>query len=149
MLKLNRAFAGLTVLMLGAMVVPAASLDSYVQTNLTSDLPGVAAHQDPNLVNPWGIVASPTSPFWISDNHSGLSTLYNGTGAALPLVVTIPPPVGGSGPAAPTGIVFNSTPAFRERTSSSIPKTELSRHGARARRQYFRRLRPRARYTKD
>ncbi len=112
MLKLNRAFAGLTVLMLGAMVVPAASLDSYVQTNLTSDLPGVAAHQDPNLVNPWGIVASPTSPFWISDNHSGLSTLYNGTGAALPLVVTIPPPVGGSGPAAPTGIVFNSTAGF-------------------------------------
>ena len=89
-----------------------ASADSFVQTNLTSDLPGIAAHQDPNLVNPWGIAASPATPFWISDNGSGVSTIYGGTGQAIPLVVTIPPPVGASGPAAPTGVVFNSTSGF-------------------------------------
>lgn len=83
------------------------ALDSYVQTNLVSDLPGVAAHQDTDLVNPWGIVAGPTTPFWISDNGTGLSTLYNGAGAKLPLVVTIPP----SG-SSPTGVVFNATSGF-------------------------------------
>jgi uncharacterized protein (TIGR03118 family) len=83
-------------------------LNSYAQTNLVSDLPGVASHQDANLVNPWGIVASPTSPFWISDNGTGLSTLYDGAGATIPLVVSIPP----SGGAAPTGIVFNGTGGF-------------------------------------
>src|ERR1700680_1723150 len=82
---------------------------NYLQTNLTSDLPGVAANQDPNLANPWGIAFSPTSPFWISDNHTGLSTLYNGAGKPLSLVVTVPPPPGGAPPAAPTGVVFNST----------------------------------------
>src|SRR5450432_1464899 len=63
----------------------------YVQTNLTSDLPGVAAVQDPNLVNPWGMAFSPTSPVWISDNGTGKATLYNGAGVAQSLVVTIPP----------------------------------------------------------
>ena len=91
---------------------------TYSQTNLTSDLPGVAANQDPNLVNPWGIAFAPTttkssgSPFWISDNGTGLSTLYNGAGKAIPLVVTIPPPLGGTPPSAPTGVVFNNTPGF-------------------------------------
>jgi uncharacterized protein (TIGR03118 family) len=64
-------------------------------------------HQDTDLVNPWGIVAGPTTPFWVSDNGTGLSTLYDGAGAKLPLVVTIPP----SG-SAPTGIVFNGTGGF-------------------------------------
>ena len=50
--------------------------DGYLQTNLVSDLPGIAQLQDTNLVNPWGISFSATSPFWISDNGSGLSTLY-------------------------------------------------------------------------
>ena len=84
----------------------------YFQTNLTSDLPGVAAHQDTNLVNPWGIAFAPTSPAWISDNGSGLSTLYNGAGQTIPLVVTVPPPTGGTPPSAPTGVVFNGTTDF-------------------------------------
>src|SRR5207248_8590168 len=90
-----------------------ASLNSYIQTNLVSDLPGLALNQDPDLVNPWGIVAGNTvkTPFWISDNHTGLSTLYDGTGAKQSLVVTIPP-ASGTGPGAPTGIVFNSTSSF-------------------------------------
>src|SRR5262249_34566307 len=44
---------------------------NVVQTNLVSDLPGVAQFQDPNLVNPWGISESGTSPFWLSDNNAG------------------------------------------------------------------------------
>ena len=84
----------------------------YSVTNLVADLPGVAANTDPNLVNPWGISFSATSPFWISDNGTGLSTLYSGAGATIPLVVTIPPPNGGTPPATPTGTVFNATTDF-------------------------------------
>ncbi len=86
---------------------------SYHQHNLVSDLPGVADFMDTNLVNPWGISFSASSPFWIADNGSGLSTLYNGAGAITPLVVTIPTPTGGTPPAAPTGTVFNSTTNFK------------------------------------
>src|ERR1700722_9909183 len=50
---------------------------NVLQTNLVSDLPGVAQFTDPNLVNPWGISESAGSPFWISDNNAGVSTLYN------------------------------------------------------------------------
>src|SRR5882724_340727 len=70
----------------------------YQQVNLVSDLPNVAIVQDTNLVNAWGISFSPTSPFWVSDNGTGLSTLYavtNDSSGAVSvvrqgLVVTIP-----------------------------------------------------------
>jgi len=68
---------------------------------------------DSNLVNPWGISESPASPFWISDNGAGVSTLYNTTGTPLSLVVSIPAPgdpLGKGGK--PTGTVFNSTGGF-------------------------------------
>jgi uncharacterized protein (TIGR03118 family) len=107
----------LSGLLLGTARTAAADDDTvYVQTNLVSDLPGVAAQMDPNLVNPWGISASATSPLWVANNATGTSTLYNGAGqlfpVASPLVVTIPPPAGGSPPAAPTGTVFNGTGTF-------------------------------------
>jgi len=89
-----------------------APANAFIQHNLVADTPGKADVTDPNLVNPWGISASAASPFWVSDNHSGLTTLYNGSGAIIPLVVTIAPPKGQSGPAAPTGQVFNSTTSF-------------------------------------
>ena len=91
-----------------------ADLNNYVQTNLVSDIPGLAANTDPNLVNPWGIAFGPTSPFWISDNHTGLSTLYTGSGEIVPLVVTIPPPGGSPAgtQASPTGAVFNGSADF-------------------------------------
>lgn len=86
---------------------------AYRQVNLVSDISGVAAVTDPNLVNPWGLVSSSTSPWWVSDNGTGVSTLYDGAGqpfpAGAPLVVNIPPPAGGTS-AAPTGVVFNGTP---------------------------------------
>ncbi len=89
----------------------------YLQNNLVSDIAGVALHTDPNLVNPWGLTASANSPFWVSDNGTGVSTLYDGNGnsvpAASPLVVTIPlPPASTASNAAPTGVVFNSTADF-------------------------------------
>ena len=80
----------------------------YQETKLVSDLSGVASFTDPDLVNPWGISYSPTGPFWVSDNGTSLSTLYNGQGQPQPLVVTIPPPTGGM-VALPTGTVYNST----------------------------------------
>jgi uncharacterized protein (TIGR03118 family) len=86
----------------------------FLQTNLVSDIPGMAAVFDPNLQNPWGITASATSDFWISDNGSGVSTLYNGQGQPSTLVVTIPPPTSlpPDTPGTPTGTVFNATQDF-------------------------------------
>jgi uncharacterized protein (TIGR03118 family) len=76
----------------------------YFQTNLTSDVPGLAANTDPNLKNPWGMSFSATSPFWVSDQGTNKSTLYNGAGVTQALVV--------STPASPTGQVFNGTTSF-------------------------------------
>ena len=86
----------------------------YRQTNFVSDLPGVAQLQDTNLVNAWGVSFSPTSPFWVSDNGTGKSTLYAVTNdssgsphvAKLGLTVSIP------GEGNPTGQVFNNTTNF-------------------------------------
>ena len=83
---------------------------SYMATSLVSDGTVAAAHTDNNLLNPWGLVASPAGPFWVSDNNAGVSTLYDGTGSAKPLVVTIPPAAGQTGNGSPTGIVFESPP---------------------------------------
>src|SRR6478609_1457028 len=85
----------------------ASSGPTFIQDNLISDGSIPAQATDPNLVNPWGVSFSPTSPFWISDNGTGLATLYNGAGDIIPLVVAVPPP--GS---APTGQVFNSSSSF-------------------------------------
>ncbi|MDQ2964048.1 MAG: TIGR03118 family protein [Pseudomonadota bacterium] len=90
-------------LILSASVIAASG--NYQVTNLTADVPGVAPNTDPNLVNGWGIVMSPTSPAWVSDAGTGKSTVYDGTGA-LKRTVTIPA-VNGIDPGAPTGIVFN------------------------------------------
>jgi hypothetical protein len=73
-----------TLICLAGAWLPLAAANSYVVTNLASDLPGVAAQTDPNLVNPWGLAASASSPFWISNNHSGTSTLYDGAGQPFP-----------------------------------------------------------------
>jgi uncharacterized protein (TIGR03118 family) len=99
--------------LVGALFLPAATAqNAYIQRNLVSNIPGMAGVTDTNLINPWGISFSATSPFWIADNGSGLSTLYNSTGAIQSLVVTIPPPAGQPGPAAPSGTIANSVPGF-------------------------------------
>jgi uncharacterized protein (TIGR03118 family) len=82
--------------------------------NLTSLGFPAAANVDPHLVNPWGISFGPTTPFWVSDNAAGVSTLYSAAGVPFPvgtpLVVTIAPPNGAplGFTSAPTGQVFNN-----------------------------------------
>ena len=85
----------------------------YTRTDLTADNSSTspAPNIDPNLVNPWGMSRSSGGPWWISDNGTWLSTLYNSTGVPQSLVVSIPAPNGQPG-GTPTGTVFNYTGAF-------------------------------------
>src|SRR5256714_6802382 len=100
---------GTLVAMAASGVTVAAGKTTFRQTNLVSDVPGMATFTDPNLKNPWGISAGPTTPMWVSDNGAGVTTLYRGDGSKVPLTVIIPPgagsPAGASG--TPTGTVFN------------------------------------------
>lgn len=98
---------GLALLLTAAGILPAAN--NYLVHNLVSDLPGLADHQDKNLVNAWGNGFSGSSPFWIGNNGSGTATLYDGTGAALALVVSIPGPTASGSAGAVTGVLFNSS----------------------------------------
>src|SRR5580700_11539490 len=89
---------------------------SYTQTNLVVSQKSLKGKfRDKNLLNAWGLVQGPT-PFWVSDNNAGVSTLYDGTGKAftvtaggkkVPFVVTVPPPKNSTASATPSGIVFN------------------------------------------
>src|SRR6266581_579280 len=91
-----------------------ARADTYSSTNLQSDIPGLAAHVDPNLVNPWGMAANSTgTTIWVSDNGTGVSTLYHQDGTAVSLVVTIPTSARNKDGGNPTGVVFNSTSFFQ------------------------------------
>jgi uncharacterized protein (TIGR03118 family) len=90
-----------------------AGADTYSWTNFQSDIPGVAQHVDPNLVNPWGMAVGPTGIIWVSDNGTGVSTLYNQDGTAAPLVVEIPRAARNRDVGNPTGIVFNGTSFFQ------------------------------------
>jgi uncharacterized protein (TIGR03118 family) len=97
----------LAALVLGAALVLVAPLGAAQQTTyhvtpLVSDQPGVAPNTDSDLVNAWGLVSGPTTPWWVADNGTNKSTLYRGTdGAKQGLIVTVQ--------GAPTGVVFNST----------------------------------------
>jgi uncharacterized protein (TIGR03118 family) len=81
----------------------------YRQTNLVSDQPGVALLQDTNLVNAWGVSFGPSSPFWVSDNGTGLSTLYIVTNdsSGMTHVIKRPLQVRIPGEGTPTGQLFN------------------------------------------
>ncbi len=83
----------------------------YQQNNLVSDGFVPAAQTDPNLINAWGLARSSAQDWWVSDNASGKSTLYDGSGKITPLVVTIPAAKNGN-TGSPTGVIFNGTPAF-------------------------------------
>jgi hypothetical protein len=86
----------------------------YRQINLVSDQPGVALLQDTNLVNAWGVSFSSSSPFWVSDNGTGKSTLYSVTNDASgsPQVTKLGLEVSIAGEGNPTGQVFNDTTNF-------------------------------------
>jgi uncharacterized protein (TIGR03118 family) len=104
-----------TALLLAALSFTAAfaRADTYSWTNLQSDIPGVATHVDPNLINPWGMAASSGGTIWVSDNGAGVSTLYSQDGTARSLVVTIPTAARNKAQGNPTGVVFNSTSFFK------------------------------------
>ncbi len=96
------------------MVAGTSRAEAYVQTNLVSDLPGLAQLTDPALKNPWGVSENATSPFWVSDQGTNESTLYSVTAAGVSkpaLTVAIPTTAGG--PQGPTGQVANTTTAFQ------------------------------------
>src|ERR1035437_213011 len=98
------------------MVASNALAQHYTRTDLTTDNSSVttAPNIDPNLVNPWGLSRSSGSPWWISDNGPGLTTLYGGTGTPAALVVTIPPADSSTGAGGtPTGQIFNGTSDFQ------------------------------------
>src|SRR5215469_9966357 len=96
--------------------------NAYTITSLVSNLTG-AVVEDPVLQNAWGVAFTPAaSPFWISDNATGCSTLYGGDGTKVALQVSIPLPgnvvpagacsASGSGAAAPTAMAWNPSSAF-------------------------------------
>lgn len=82
------------------------------QTNLVSDVPNLAMHTDALLKNAWGLSHGPNTPFWVSDAGTNVSTLYDGTGTPVPLVVHIPGPALLPFVAVPTGNLFNGTSGF-------------------------------------
>ena len=106
------AVALLTAVALAASPVARADPEGrYTVTKLVSDEAGVAAHQDANLVNSWGIAFNPFGFVWVANAETGKSTLYDGAGVPQSLVVTIPP-AAGNPIGSPTGIVFNGANTF-------------------------------------
>jgi uncharacterized protein (TIGR03118 family) len=108
------AIKTLAVLTLAA-ILPCLTFAQYTRTDLVTNSGAGGTVNDFHLVNAWGLVSTSTSPFWVSDNVTGFSTLYsisNTSGvAATPvgLVVSIPSVSGG--PGTPSGIVAAETPA--------------------------------------
>ena len=93
----------------------------YQRTDLVSNQAGAAPLQDPHLLNGWGLVSLPASPFWVSDNASGFSTLYTAAGAQTQLFVSIPAaPSSAAGTlGTPTGVVGNISSAPADFTFSA------------------------------
>jgi uncharacterized protein (TIGR03118 family) len=114
---LNAAVASVLVL------ASSAALAQYQETKLVTNGPAVTPkiQTDPVLVNAWGLTFGPGKPFWVSDNGSGMASLYDGTGAKQALQVAIPaanspdPSKGGR----PTGVVFNGSQEFKVRGAAA------------------------------
>jgi uncharacterized protein (TIGR03118 family) len=132
MLSTSKSWKALPVLALSLFLLPAVTqAQHYKQTNLISDIPGMAPTVDPNFKNPWGLTRSAGSPWWTGNNNSGTSSLYSGTGGPINIFteaggvagnfVIVPPP--GFAPdssATPTGVVFNGSAADFH-LSKSVP----------------------------
>src|SRR5215472_4897434 len=107
-------FLGKAAVLLALALSAGIAFAQYREVNLVSTSSRTTPHNDPNLVNGWGVAFFPGGPYWVSDNITGKSTLYDQFGNIIPLVVTIPPapsqPFGPVG--SPTGIIANSTPDF-------------------------------------
>jgi uncharacterized protein (TIGR03118 family) len=106
-------------ILFGAIVlISGTAAAQYQLTNLVSNQVGQAKHTDPLLVNAWGLAYGPTGPFWISDEGSGWSTLYDGNGVKQGLEVLVP--AAGSGTGSPSGIVHNGSQDFQVEGWASI-----------------------------
>jgi uncharacterized protein (TIGR03118 family) len=110
--------AGVAALALAGVGFSLPASAQYAQTNLVSNIPGLATITDPLLVNPWGVARSPTSPFWTSNQGTNTATLYAVTGATnVSQVLTVNTqgfvsiPTTASGPQGPTGQVNNTNTA--------------------------------------
>jgi uncharacterized protein (TIGR03118 family) len=118
-MKTTHAYIKIGLLSLAAVMFTAASAAAagmpgpsqfYAQHNIVSDVPGLADHTDANVVNAWGLDSGPTTPWWISDNGTGESTLYNVGTDAIPATFTVPGAGGAQGN--PTGLIFNGGNGF-------------------------------------
>ncbi|HWY67539.1 MAG TPA: TIGR03118 family protein [Terriglobales bacterium] len=109
MTKMSRCFSATT---LAVVLGTSCFAQHYKQTNLVSNTSGVAPVTDPQLINAWGLSRGSGSAWWVSDQGTGVSTLYNGPGAKQSLIVTIPPadPTNKNTPiGSPTGTIFNGS----------------------------------------
>ena len=93
------------MLLAAVLAISSAAPAQYTVQNLVTTNKTGAPHHDSNLVNAWGISFLPTSPFWVSDNGTGKTSIYDPSGNLL-LVVSIPP-ASGTGMGTPTGQVAN------------------------------------------
>jgi uncharacterized protein (TIGR03118 family) len=93
------------------LVLATSALAQYQATYLTTNTTGKAKYTDPLLQNAWGIAYSPGNPFWVSDEASGWSTLYDAQGQPQSLQVVVPP-ASGTGAGSPTGLVYNASSEF-------------------------------------
>lgn len=112
----NRLLSALLGLLL--VFASSAALAQYTPTNLVSDKSGTK-HTDPLLKNPWGLAYAPGGAFWISDEATGWSTLYDGKGDPQSLQVIVPP-ASGTGAGSPTGIVYNGSSEFQIESWASV-----------------------------
>src|SRR5437870_1208855 len=85
---------------------------AYRQTNLVSDVPGFGAIQDPFLINPWGVTATATSPFWVANNGTSTTQLFRGDVLGSPFALNPNPQTITIGGGLPTGAVANTTSDF-------------------------------------
>jgi uncharacterized protein (TIGR03118 family) len=105
----RHSFSHAALLVLTVSLASSLAMAQYTATTLVKN---TGKKGDTQLINPWGIAAGPSSPFWLSDEGTGLSTLYTGAGVKQSLVVTIPP-ASGTGLGSPTGIVYNGSSEFQ------------------------------------
>ena len=100
------AFLGLMLVL-----VSGSAMAQYKVRYLDADVAGKGTHLEPLLGDPWGLAYGPGGPFWISDESTGWSTLYNGAGIQQSLEVVVPT-ASGTGFGTPTGIVYNGSQEF-------------------------------------
>lgn len=105
--------------------VSSAALAQYHVTRLNSNQIGKAANIDPLDVNAWGLVHGPGTPWWVSDENSGWSTLYKADGTQVQQLKVLIPTAGENGPGSPTGVVFNGSQDFQIQEGTGSPKAPL------------------------